>query len=87
MARLIPRETKFFDMFAEIASNVTKGAKTLSGLLENWEYERLPAIAAEIGAIEHRGDVDDSPVADKAQPNLHYAIRPGGHSPARVFSR
>ena len=25
--RLIPRETKFFDMFAEVADNLIKGAK------------------------------------------------------------
>jgi predicted phosphate transport protein (TIGR00153 family) len=56
MARLIPRETKFFDMFAEIASNVIEGAKELHNLLEDWDYRRLPESAQRIGVIEHRGD-------------------------------
>lgn len=56
MARLIPRETKFFDMFAEIAGNVIEGARVLHNLLEDWDYQRLPAVAREIKAIEHRGD-------------------------------
>ena len=29
MFRLIPRETKFFDLFAELSSNLTEGAKLL----------------------------------------------------------
>lgn len=56
MARLIPRETKFFDMFADIAGNVIEGARVLHNLLEDWDYQRLPAVAREIKAIEHRGD-------------------------------
>ena len=32
MVRMIPRETKFFDMFAEMASNLTEGATTLRDL-------------------------------------------------------
>jgi uncharacterized protein len=56
MARLIPRETKFFDMFAQIADNVIEGAKVLHGLLNDWDYERLPEVAQQIRAIEHRGD-------------------------------
>ncbi len=56
MARLIPRETKFFDMFADIAGNVIEGAKALHDLLEDWDYQRLPEVAQRIRAIEHRGD-------------------------------
>ncbi len=54
--RLIPRETKFFDMFAEIASNVVEGAQVLSDLLHNWNYEQAPAFVQKIKEIEHRGD-------------------------------
>ena len=38
--RLIPRDTKFFDMFAEIAGNVVEGAQVLSDLLHNYDYAR-----------------------------------------------
>jgi len=56
MARLIPRETKFFELFSEIANNVTDGARVLSDLLENYNYETMPDAVAKIAAIEHRGD-------------------------------
>jgi predicted phosphate transport protein (TIGR00153 family) len=54
--RLIPRDAKFFDMFAEIASNVVEGAQVLSDLLHNWDYEQAPAYVQKIKDIEHRGD-------------------------------
>jgi predicted phosphate transport protein (TIGR00153 family) len=56
MARLIPRETKFFDMFAEIANNVIEGAKELYKLLNDWDYQRLPEAAQRIRSLEQRGD-------------------------------
>jgi predicted phosphate transport protein (TIGR00153 family) len=56
MARLIPRETKFFDMFAEITSNVIEGAKLLHDLLSDWDYQRLTEAAQRMRQIEHRGD-------------------------------
>ncbi len=56
MPRLIPRETKFFDMFAEIAGNVVEGAQVLSDLLHNYDYQRLPEAVQKIKEIEHRGD-------------------------------
>jgi predicted phosphate transport protein (TIGR00153 family) len=54
--RLIPRETKFFDMFTEVADNVIKGAKVLSDLLHDYDYEKLPAAVEKIKQIEHHGD-------------------------------
>ena len=54
--RLIPRETKFFDMFTEIATNVVEGAQALNDLLHNYGYEQMPAALAKIKEIEHRGD-------------------------------
>jgi len=56
MPRLLPRETKFFDMFAEIANNVVEGAQVLSDLLHNYDYQHMPAAVHRIKEIEHRGD-------------------------------
>ena len=56
MVRFIPRETKFFELFADIANNVVEGAKALSDLLHNYDYEHMPGAVANIAAIEHRGD-------------------------------
>jgi len=54
--RLIPRDTKFFDMFVEIAGNVVEGAQVLSDLLNNYDYEQMPKSVQKIKEIEHRGD-------------------------------
>ena len=56
MVRFIPRETKFFELFADIANNVVEGARALSDLLHDYDYEQMPAAVAKIAAIEHRGD-------------------------------
>ena len=56
MVRLIPRETKFFDLFADIANNVIDGARVLSELLNNYDYQKMPDAVARITDIEHRGD-------------------------------
>jgi uncharacterized protein len=54
MIRLIPRETKFFDMFAELSGTLTQGAKLLRETLEN--PHDLDLRAEQIQAIEHQGD-------------------------------
>jgi hypothetical protein len=54
MVRLIPRETKFFDMFTEMALNLIEGARLMKSLLEN--YQDVPAQVAKLKDIEHRGD-------------------------------
>jgi len=54
MIRLIPREVKFFDMFAELSGTLTEGAKLLRETLEN--PRDLDLRAEQIQAIEHRGD-------------------------------
>lgn len=54
MVRLIPRETKFFDMFADMARNLSEGARLMRSLLEN--YRDVPAQVAKLKDIEHRGD-------------------------------
>lgn len=54
MVRIVPRETKFFDMFAEMSSNLTEGAIVLRNLLE--KYENVETTVQKIKDIEHKGD-------------------------------
>src|SRR6266513_1762987 len=54
MFRLIPREMKFFELFAELSSNLTEGAKLLRSILEN--PVDLGIRAEQMQAIEHKGD-------------------------------
>jgi len=54
MVRLIPREQKFFDMFAEMASNLMEGATTLRALFQ--DYKDVPVSVQKIKDIEHKGD-------------------------------
>src|SRR5213082_2137221 len=54
MFRLIPREMKFFELFAELSSNLTEGAKLLRSILEN--PVDLGVRAEQMQAIEHKGD-------------------------------
>jgi hypothetical protein len=54
MVRIIPRETKFFDLFADMAINVTDGARLLHGILEN--FQNVESQVEKLKAIEHRGD-------------------------------
>ena len=52
--RLIPRETKFFELFAELSASLTAGAKLLRSILQN--PTDLGMQAEQMQAIEHRGD-------------------------------
>jgi uncharacterized protein len=52
--RLIPREQKFFKMFAEVAANLTKGATLLQDILK--DPSNGPERIAQLQEIEHRGD-------------------------------
>jgi predicted phosphate transport protein (TIGR00153 family) len=54
MVRLIPRETKFFDMFAEMSSNLIEGARLLQSLLT--DYRDVEARVQQLKDIEHKGD-------------------------------
>ena len=54
MVRVIPREMKFFDMFVEMANNLTTGARVLVDLLQR--PNDLPATVQKIKDIEHQGD-------------------------------
>lgn len=52
--RLIPREKKFFRMFADVSENLTQGARILHDILSNpaGPADRVPKLQE----IEHRGD-------------------------------
>src|SRR5881227_1709060 len=54
MFRLIPREMKFFELFAELSASLTEGAKLLRSILQN--PTDLGMQAEQMQAIEHRGD-------------------------------
>src|SRR4051794_26985433 len=54
MVRLIPRETKFYEMFVEMAQNLIEGARLMKALLEN--FQNVPAQVSRLKDIEHRGD-------------------------------
>jgi len=52
--RLIPKETKFYDLFEEGASNLTVASEKLVDLFEN--YTDVRAKVAAIKNLEHQGD-------------------------------
>ena len=54
MVRIIPRETKFFDLFADVASNVTDGARLLTAILE--DFNNIEVRVDKLKEIEHKGD-------------------------------
>ena len=54
MVRLLPRETKFFDMFEEMSSNLILGANAIADLLR--EFQDTPGYVKKIKDIEHKGD-------------------------------
>ncbi|MGH2356588.1 MAG: DUF47 domain-containing protein [Candidatus Limnocylindria bacterium] len=53
--RLIPREEKFFDLFADDASNVLAGARVLDEMFRS--YDQRERLASQLRDAEHRGDV------------------------------
>jgi predicted phosphate transport protein (TIGR00153 family) len=54
MFRLIPRETKFFRMFAEVSGNLTEGTRLLYDILKN--PANMEPRLEQLQEIEHRGD-------------------------------
>lgn len=54
MVRIIPRETKFFDLFADVAANVTEGARLLTQVLE--EGSNIEIRIDKLKELEHKGD-------------------------------
>jgi predicted phosphate transport protein (TIGR00153 family) len=54
MIRLIPREAKFFRMFAEVSQNLTEGTRLLHDILKN--PAGMEPRLDQLQEIEHRGD-------------------------------
>ncbi|PYY13057.1 MAG: DUF47 domain-containing protein [Acidobacteria bacterium] len=54
MVRLVPRTTKFFEMFSEMANNLTEGARLLKAILQ--DMKDVEARVEQLKTIEHRGD-------------------------------
>src|SRR5579864_7134942 len=54
MVRLIPRDVKFFHMFAEMAGNLGDGARLLRQTLN--DFKDVEKRVQDLKAIEHRGD-------------------------------
>ncbi len=54
MVRIIPRDVKFFDMFAQMASNLCEGARLLAEVLS--DDSNLEVRLQKITDIEHQGD-------------------------------
>ena len=52
---LLPRQTKFFDLFEESARNMVKTSQTLKAMIDTWEV--IDGRVAEITELEHAGDM------------------------------
>jgi predicted phosphate transport protein (TIGR00153 family) len=56
MVRLVPRDGRFFEMFSEMAQNLTEGARVLVQMLGGQNAQEVAAAARRIKEIEHQGD-------------------------------
>ena len=54
MVRFIPKTTKFFEMFSEMANNLTDGARLLKAILQ--DMKDVETRVEQLKTIEHRGD-------------------------------
>lgn len=54
MVRLIPRDTKFFDLFAEMARNLGEASRLLKRTLD--DFQDVDERVRQLKEIEHRGD-------------------------------
>src|SRR5262245_19617311 len=54
MVRLIPRDVKFFHMFADMAGNLGDGARLLKQILD--DFKDVDTRVQKLKDIEHRGD-------------------------------
>ena len=54
MVRLVPRPAKFFDMFSDMANNLTDGARLLKAILQ--DMKDVESRVEQLKTIEHRGD-------------------------------
>src|SRR5215471_18899776 len=54
MVRLIPRDTRFFDLFAEMAGNLGEASRLLKQTLD--DFHDVDERVRKLKEIEHRGD-------------------------------
>lgn len=54
MVRLIPRDNKFFELFEEVAQNLSQGARLLRQILI--DFQNIEERVRQLKEIEHRGD-------------------------------
>ena len=54
MVRLVPRDTKFFEMFAEMAGNITEGTALLKAILS--DLQNVEVRVQQLKDLEHKGD-------------------------------
>lgn len=54
MVRLVPKDTKFYDMFADMAKNILEAARLLQDILEN--FENVEVKVQNLKDLEHNGD-------------------------------
>jgi uncharacterized protein len=55
MVRLLPRETKFFDLFAELSTSLSEGSRLLHSILRDHPSDLVSQVQRMQG-IEHDGD-------------------------------
>jgi hypothetical protein len=63
--RLIPRDAKFFELFAEDANNLAEAARQLSDMIES--FDRLEERVISIQALEKRGDQLDRQITRRLE--------------------
>lgn len=84
MIRLIPRETKFFRMFAEVSQNLTEGARLLQDILKSPANmgERLDRLQD----IEHRGDDITHSIYYDVESDIYHPVRSRRHPSVDFFA-
>ncbi len=68
--RLLPRETKFFDLFESSAVNMVESSRRLLEMIES--FDRLEERAHELRALEHTGDTYTHQIMN----DLHHTFIP-----------
>lgn len=61
--RFVPKEERFFELFAEQAENVVRGAKLLVALVA--DHTRAAELRDQIEEVEHEGDITTHEIADR----------------------
>jgi hypothetical protein len=54
MVRLMPRDSKFFDLFEDMAANIVEGATLLKAILQ--DFKNVETRVQQLHDIEHKGD-------------------------------